>query len=330
MDNPRRMRSLFWPILLVGVGITWLLVNLGIIPAFNPVMLLKLWPIILIVLGFDMILGRRYPWAGSLIGLLAVAGIVTFLIMSPKLGYTPAAQTQTETFTEMIGDATSSKIYLEASSAPVNVKPLPAGDELVHAVITHRSIFKFDVSGTSNRYVRMSETSSSTDWLSWDFTADRLVWDISLAEGIPTEFILNGGSGRLDVELGSIDLTSLRADLGSGSSDFILPATEVEYVAEVDSGSGSVEIEILDGAALTLELSGGSGSVNISLPKNAEFEIEVFDEGSGSLSLPSGLQKVGGGSGISLGVWQTAGFDSADAKIIIKIMDQGSGSINIH
>ena len=315
---------------MVGVGITWLLVNLGIIPAFNPVMLLKLWPIILIVLGFDMILGRRYPWAGSLIGLLAVAGIVTFLIMSPKLGYTPAAQTQTETFTEMIGDATASKIYLEASSAPVNVKPLPAGDELVHAVITHRSIFKFDVSGTSNRYVRMSETSNSTDWLSWDFTADRLVWDISLAEGIPTEFILNGGSGRLDVELGSIDLTSLRADLGSGSSDFILPATEVEYVAEVDSGSGSVEIEILDGAALTLELSGGSGSVNISLPKNAEFEIEVFDEGSGSLSLPSGLQKVGGGSGISLGVWQTAGFDTADVKIIIKIMDQGSGSINIH
>lgn len=329
MDNPHKMKSLFWPILLVGVGVTWLLVNLGIIPAFNPVMLLKLWPIILIVLGFDMILGRRYPWAGSLIGLLAVAGIVTFLIMSPKLGYIPAAQTQTETFTEMVGDATSSKIYLEASSAPVNVKPLSAGDELVHAVITHRSIFNFDVSGTSNRYVRMSETSNSTDWLSWDFTADRLVWDINLAEGIPTEFILNGGSGRLDVDLGSIELTSLRADLGSGSSDFILPATGGEYVAEIDSGSGSVEIEILDGAALTLELSGGSGSVNISMPKNAEFEIEIFDEGSGSLSLPSGLLKVGGGSGISLGVWQTAGFDTADAKIIIKIMDQGSGSINI-
>jgi hypothetical protein len=324
------MRSLFWPILLVGIGITWLLVNLGIIPAFNPVMLLKLWPIILIVLGFDMILGRRYPWAGSLIGLLAVAGIVTFLIMSPKLGYTPAAQTQTETFTEMVGDATSSKIYLEASSALVNVKPLPAGDELVHAVITHRSIFNFDVSGTSNRYVRLSETSNSTDWLSWDFTADRLAWDISLAKDIPTEFILNGGSGKLDVDLSSIDLTSLRADLGSGASDFILPATEDEYTAEIDSGSGSVEIEILDGSALTLELSGGSGAVNISLPKNAEFEIEVFDDGSGSLSLPSGLLKVGGASGISLGVWQTAGFDTADAKIIIKIMDQGSGSINIH
>jgi len=330
MENPRRMHSLFWPILLVGVGITWLLVNLGIIPAFNPVMLFKLWPIILIVLGFDMILGRRYPWAGSLIGLLAVAGIVTFLIMSPKLGYTPAAQTQTETFTELVGDATSSKIFLESSSAAVKVKPLSTGDELVHAVITHRSIFNFDVSGTSDRYVRMSETSNSTNWLSWDFTADRLAWDIGLAQDIPTEFILNGGSGKLDVDLSSIDLTSLKADLGSGASDFILPAVKTEYTAEIDSGSGSVKIVILDGATLTLELSGGSGAVNVSLPKDAEFEIEVFDDGSGSLSIPPGLLKVGGGTGLSLGVWQTAGFDTADAKIIIKIMDQGSGSINIH
>ena len=35
-------------------------------------------------------------------------------------------------------------------------------------------------------------------------------------------------------------------------------------------------------------------------------------------------------SGGSLGVWQTAGFDSGKAKIYIKIMDQGSGSIDIH
>jgi hypothetical protein len=330
MDNPHKMKSLFWPILLVGVGVTWLLVNLGIIPAFNPVQLLKLWPIILIVLGFDMILGRRYPWAGSLIGLLAVAGIVTFLIMSPKLGYAPAATTKTETFIEQIGDATSSKIFLESSSAPVKVKPLSAGDELVHAVITHRSIFNFDVSGTSNRYVRMSETSDSSSWLSWDFSADRLAWDIGLAQDIPTEFILNGGSGSMDVDLTSIDLTSLRADLGSGASDFILPAVDDAYTAEIDSGSGSVKVKILDGAAMTLELSGGSGAVNVSLPKNAEFEIEIFDDGSGSLSIPPGLLKVGGGTGLSLGVWKTAGFDTADVKIIIKIMDQGSGSITIH
>jgi hypothetical protein len=110
----------------------------------------------------------------------------------------------------------------------------------------------------------------------------------------------------------------------------VLPAAEEDYKATIDSGSGAVKIEIEDGAMMTLALSGGSGAVTVSLPKDAEFEIEIFDDGSGSLSLPSGLLKAGGGTGTSLGVWQTAGFDSATSRIIIKIMDQGSGSISIH
>jgi hypothetical protein len=169
MEN-RKGHSLFWPIILVGVGITWLLVNLGYIPAFNLGQLLKLWPIILIVMGIDIIFGRRLPWAGTLIGLLAVAGIITFLILSPNLGFTAAPQMQTETFTEPVGTATSAKYYIEGSSAPLNVSSLSSDGELVHAIITHRSIFNFDVSGTDQKTVRMSETTDSSSWLTWDFS----------------------------------------------------------------------------------------------------------------------------------------------------------------
>jgi len=330
MEN-RKGHSLFWPIILVGVGITWLLVNLGFIPAFNLGQLLKLWPIILIVMGIDIIFGRRLPWAGTVIGLLAVAGMITFLVLSPNLGFTAAPQTQTETFTEPVGTATSAKYYIEGSSAPLNVSSLTSDGELVHAVITHRSIFNFDVSGTEQKTVRMSETTDSGSWLTWDFSTAATKWDVQLAEMIPTEMILNGGSGSIDIDLSGIELTSLRSDMGSGSSKFILPVTKDPYDIEVDSGSGSVRLVIPDGASLTFALSSGSGSVNVTLPANTALQIEVFDEGSGSLRLPTGLEKVSSSnSGGSLGVWQTAGFDSAKAKIYIKIMDQGSGSIDIH
>jgi hypothetical protein len=330
MEN-RKGHSLFWPIILVGIGITWLLVNLGYIPAFNLGQLLKLWPIILIVMGIDIIFGRRFPWAGTVIGLLAVAGIITFLVMSPNLGLTAAPQMQTETFTEPIGTATSAKYYIEASSAPVDVSSLTSDDELVNAVITHRSIFNFDVSGTDQKTVRMSETTDSSSWLTWDFSTTATKWDVQLAEKIPTEIILDGGSGSLDFDLSEIELTSLRSDMGSGASKFVLPVTKEPYDIEVDSGSGAVRLVIPDGATLNFTLSSGSGSVNVTLPANAALQIEVFDEGSGSLHLPAGLEKVSSsGSGGSLGVWQTSGFDTAKSKIYIKIMNQGSGSIDIH
>jgi len=34
-EHPRGYRSIFWPILLVGVGVIWLLANLEIIPGWN-------------------------------------------------------------------------------------------------------------------------------------------------------------------------------------------------------------------------------------------------------------------------------------------------------
>jgi hypothetical protein len=330
MENHKR-HSLFWPILLVGIGITWLLVNLGYIPAFNLGQLLKLWPILLIVMGIDIIFGRRYPWAGTVIGLLAVAGIITFMVLSPSLGIQAAPQLKTETFSEPVGAATSAKYYLEGSSAPIAVEAIKTGDELVHAVITHRSIFNFDVSGTDKKTVRLSETTDSSSWLSWDFTTERTNWDVALAQNIPSEMILNGGSGSIDINLSDIELTSLRADMGSGSSDFVLPALKNSYEVEVDSGSGSVQVVIPKDASLTFSLSSGSGSVNVTIPAGSALQVEVFDEGSGSLHLPSGLARVSAaGSGNSLGVWQTAGFDSAKTKIYLKILSQGSGSIDIH
>ena len=189
----------------------------------------------------------------------------------------------------------------------------------------------FDVSGTDQKTVRMSETTDSSSWLTWDFSTAATKWDIQLAEKIPTEMIFNGGSGSIDIDLSGIELTSLRSDMGSGSSKFLLPVTKEPYDIEVDSGSGSVRVEIPTGASLTFSLSSGSGSVNVSLPANTALQVEVFDEGSGSLHLPSGLERVSSsGSDGSLGVWQTAGFDSAKTKIYIKIVDQGSGSIDIH
>ncbi len=326
----RNGRSLFWPIILVGIGLTWLLVNLGYLPAFSIGQLLRLWPVILIVLGVDMIFGRRFPWAGTVIGLLAVGGIIAFLYMSPRLGIETAPQLQTETFTEPVGKATSAVYSIEGSSEPIKISSPAGSGELVHAVITHRAIINFDVSGTTEKTIHMSETTDSSSWLVWNFSPEPTKWDIQLAEGIPSELNLDGASGSLDIDLSGVELTQLKADMASGSSEFILPVTEEAYSFDLDSSSGSVRVIIPEGASVNLNLNSSSGAVNIQIPTNAALQVEVFDEGSGSLNIPDGLEKVSaGGSGGSLGVWQTKGFDTASAQIFIRILDQGSGSINI-
>lgn len=72
--------SFFWPIIMIGAGVIWLLTNLNIIPTENLWILLRLWPMLLIVAGLDLLFARRLPLVGAILALLVIAGVVTLLL----------------------------------------------------------------------------------------------------------------------------------------------------------------------------------------------------------------------------------------------------------
>ena len=330
MEKNPQVRSFFWPILLVGVGIIWLLRNLGYIPHFSLGAILQFWPLLLIVLGLDILFSRRFPWIGTAVGLLAVAAVVVYLVSGPSLGLNTGSTVLNETFSEPSQGTSTVKYVIDSASSPVNISVLDEGDaELILADFTHRGVINFDVSGVQDNTVHISEDFENTTWLNWDFSFDRLQWDIGLSPNVPAELRLNGGSGSIEMDLRGLSLNSLALDLGSGSSDIRLPQSSQEYEAEIESGSGSVSIDIPKDTSMTLSLDTGSGSTSVNLPSNAAIRIEVMDDGSGSLSLPDDLTKSSDSAKYSIGAWQTADFAQADKQIIIKIKGQGSGSISI-
>lgn len=331
MENHPRYRSLFWPILLVGVGIVWLLSNLGIIQAINIGSILKLWPLILIVLGLDILFSRRYPWIGAVAGLLAVFGVIAFLVAGPQLGFDTGPVTQTETFSTEVKGVQSAEYNFDTSSSPVDIHALDENtSDLILAEVTHRGTMQFDVSGSTDKTISMSETFENDTWFYWDMSFDQTKWDIGLAPDVPSEVLLNGGSGSIDMDLSGVELTSLRTDLGSGSTDITLPETSEPYTAEIQSGSGSVRLDLPDNTSLTVQIDAGSGSTHVSLPADAAVRVEVMDDGSGSLSLPDGLVRAENSSMFSIGAWETEDYADAADQIVIQILGQGSGSISIN
>lgn len=69
-------RDLFWPVLFVGFGLLWLLVNLNRLPFDNLGVLIGLWPALLMAAGLDLMVGRRWPVVGALLGALVAAGLL--------------------------------------------------------------------------------------------------------------------------------------------------------------------------------------------------------------------------------------------------------------
>lgn len=78
-------RSFFWPVIIMGVGVIWLLVNLGILPSTNLWILLRLWPVLIILAGLDVLFARRLSFLGALLALLLLGGVIFILINGESL-----------------------------------------------------------------------------------------------------------------------------------------------------------------------------------------------------------------------------------------------------
>jgi hypothetical protein len=78
-------RDLFWPVLFAGFGLLWLLVNLKYLPLENMTVLIGLWPALLVAAGLDLMVGRRWPLAGALLGVLMAAGLIWVAVNVDRL-----------------------------------------------------------------------------------------------------------------------------------------------------------------------------------------------------------------------------------------------------
>jgi hypothetical protein len=82
-NRPHRRFSIFWPFLLIALGIVLLVQNTGLAPGLNGYDLLRLWPLLLIVGGLDSF----WQGHGYVGGTLSIGLGVIFLLSN--LGYLP-------------------------------------------------------------------------------------------------------------------------------------------------------------------------------------------------------------------------------------------------
>jgi len=95
--------SFFWPVIMLGAGVIWLLVNLNIISTYNLRVLYRLWPILIILAGLDVLFSRKLPLLGALLALLMIAGVILLLVLGSPFVTRIMSGLQVETFISGIG-----------------------------------------------------------------------------------------------------------------------------------------------------------------------------------------------------------------------------------
>lgn len=351
MDNSSKSngyRSLFWPLLLIGVGVVYLLGNIGVIETPSWGMLWRLWPLALVAIGLDLLFGRRSPIIGGLLGLLVVASVVAFLIAAPSLDL--GGEAQTVTVQAPLEGAESAQVYLDLDQYPTEITALVDSTDLIYGELDTYGDIDLDVSGGNHVTIRLKQINPFQDGFNWDFSALDMRWDIGLSPSIPLDLNLDVGSGSAGLWLQDLQLSDLFIDSGSGSIEAVLPPGE--YPFRLDSGSGSINLSFSEGLDSDMRIDTGSGSIRISLEGQTNATLEV-DSGSGSVTfiLPDGVglrlvvRDSASGSvnpradmdlvddlnddDDDVGIWETPGYDEAEYQIEIVFDDAGSGSISL-
>ena len=84
---PRSMsRPIFWPLVLIAIGVVWLLSSFGVITELSPWVLLRFWPVALIALGLEIMIRPRWPFIANLVALATVTLAVLAVIFARQLG----------------------------------------------------------------------------------------------------------------------------------------------------------------------------------------------------------------------------------------------------
>ncbi|MBN1201156.1 MAG: DUF4097 family beta strand repeat protein [Anaerolineae bacterium] len=263
-----KRRSVMWPLIVIAVGGVWLLVVADVLPEAVADLMARVWPALLILFGFDVLLGRqrlslgRFTVGMNAIGLVLTAGLVVVLV---RLAYDKQAdvvrddnvQTLTETLPD---DITQVQVNISVERTKVTVSA--AGDNPRDL----RAEFKgskgseveinWSVEGSAGVLVVTESLSGTVPKLE---EYGRGTLDVVLPPGVTIQqFTLTVGDGDVTVDMQPLQVEQVEMALDSGNLSIELPA-EAVLTGTLEAHDGGIELSVPEDMALTLNLAQGSG-----------------------------------------------------------------------
>jgi hypothetical protein len=287
MDTHHDRGGLVGPILLIGLGVTFLLTNLGMLSSSIWGVLLRIWPVILIAIGIDLLIGRR-SLLGRVLALVLILGVLAggLWLGGVRIGTVQRGQrVEGEAVSQALGGATRGVVRVDPAIGAVEVGALQAGSaNLVEGHVTLPSGADLTQAASVTGDTASFTLRMNGSWYGPSFDDESMKWTLSLNRDVPLDLHFNIIAGQ-----GLLDLSQLKIE-----------AVDVESVfgqAKVTLPAGSYRAHV----------SGVFGQTIVTLPANAGVKVKVSAV-FGSSSVPSGYSREGDW-------YYSPNYDSAATKI---------------
>ncbi len=291
----RKHRELFWPLMLIVIGVILLLRQLGIWE-FSWARLWRLWPLLLILIGLDIILSRSR--VGSVIFLILATALIllAILFLPTSLGERTAPDHQI--FDHPARGLEAASIYLDMGVGELDVHPLEDSGKLFEADVSYNSArvrATSDVDVTDDEAtVRLESKSTTGSWVPFGDQGEN-AWNVGLNTSVPMTLHVAGGVNRTSLDLEGLALQEVRLQIGVGQVKVAL-SEKAPYKVAVKGGVGQLELRVPPQVEARIRVEGGLGAVDVAqrFQRRGEYYMTSgYQEGEGiEIEIDGGIGSV--------------------------------------
>ena len=294
-----RYRGLVVPGLLILVGAVALAANLNLLQWDSLYRLLDLWPVVLVLVGAELVLrGLASPRMASAIGLALIlvtaTGAIAYVALAPPI---PAGG-QVLDSSEPVSGLTSAALDLSFGAADVTIHGEALGDTLFKSRIEYGGR-KPDVS-----FERSSGTLTIADNQGFGLffgPPGRRRVDVALDSSLPWSINVSGGASHVTLALGGVPVKDVNLSGGANNVTLTLGPPSGTVAVDVSGGASSVTIHRPAGVATSVDASGGANSVRLDNRRLAGFgDSSAQTPGYGTASDRYAIDVSGGASNVSV------------------------------
>ncbi len=270
-----RYRSFFWPAALILVGVIALLVNTGQLPFDRLFRLLDLWPLILIVIGVELVLRRTVhgPAGDAATALIVILAIV---FAAAYVTTAPPATSSLEASAD-VGSMSSVTLEIDAPAATVTMSGNgDLGSSLYHARVEYSGPKPQITLDREIGKLRIAQTTTN----GFTFQSRRFVLNVQLNPAVSWTITQNTAAATDTINLAHVHLTALTLNTAASRDEITLGAPSGIVPIQVNAASATIRVHRPDGTAVSVAVSGAA--VNLSLDgRNRHATGQVADQSPG-------------------------------------------------
>jgi hypothetical protein len=254
-----KYRALIWPGLLILIGAVALLVNTNLISADRLYRLGDLWPVLLIVIGLELLVTRMpistnaSALAAVLILLVAVGGSLAYVSAGPSV----PTGTQTMDSSARAGNLDAGAVDISVGGAVLKITGVDLGGDLFRSHIEYSGPAP-DVSvERSTGHIEISQNNGFHIFGPQHFTLE-----LKLSSSVRWAIAVRSGAANNTYDFTKLQLTSLEEQTGASREDISLGAPKGNVPVSINGGALTVHLHRPNQTAANVYVSGGAVSLD--------------------------------------------------------------------